>query len=195
MEFINQNFLTTVEKLRDKRGSSLIIKRTTGFKTEYFEGELKLTELNFYLVDDVIIRAARHFRGLSAAVSRAIVTSESVRFPPKSNPSRIFKGVSIHPLKLHFFFGSLAQLPSAFPVLANKGVVLGILCKLGSFHFFGQRFYQSVSLQESRGSRGINPGTQSPLYKGHKRPFCRSQQRWSPRTRHKTMHAHWLWSH
>ena len=34
--------------------------------------------------------------------------------------------------------------PNTFPVLANKRITLGLLEQLGSFHFLGQRFYQSV---------------------------------------------------
>lgn len=59
----NKNMATTVDKVKEKRASQVKLKRTTGFDTEYVEADLKLAEMNFYLLDDVLILAKRYRTG------------------------------------------------------------------------------------------------------------------------------------
>lgn len=136
---------TTVDKVKEKRASQVKLKRTTGFDTEYVEADLKLAEMNFYLLDDVLILAKRYRDGVARALWKArLEASGPARAPPKQALRRIFKGVTVHPLKAHFLFKDLSKLPLEFPGLANKRMLLSVLESLGSFHFLGPGFSQSV---------------------------------------------------
>ncbi len=156
------------------------MKRTIGFETEYIEGDFKLAELNFYLLDEVLIRAQRYVSVMAHAVRRAGVSGGVIRAAQQTSLTRIFKGVSIQPLTLHFFFKDLAKLPSAFPAVAQYRFYLGMLERLGSFHFLGPRFYQSVNSPEIRGSRGTRSGAQDPFSKEHNGSRCRHEQQGTP---------------
>lgn len=119
---------------------------------------------------------------MANAVRRAGVAGGVMRAAQQSSLTRIFKGVSIQPLTLHFFFKDLGRLPSAFPGVAQYRLYLGMLERLGSFHFLGPRFYQSVSSPAFRGRRRTPPGTPDPLPEEHNGPRRGHEQQGAPET-------------
>ena len=124
--------------------SSLRIKKIKKIETEFFDCELKISESNIYIHDDVVVMLIKTIDKIikeCAQLARFVLKKEQI----STFVNKILKSLVIHPIIVHVFFKSLSTLSNEIPELKKYQLLIDIVEGWKSFHFKSQKFQLGVS--------------------------------------------------